>query len=58
MGRAFFSTSLGRRGVTIYTDPVEAVKDIPDGSKLVVGGKCLSFIAEISLRTIYRQCYV
>ena len=33
-----FSTS-HRLNVKIYDDPVEAVKDIPDGSKLLVGGE-------------------
>ena len=38
MEAALFSTSSQRYGVTIYTDPVEAVKDIQDGAKLCVGG--------------------
>lgn len=34
----YFSTST-RRHTKFYTDPVEAVKDIPDGATILVGGE-------------------
>lgn len=41
----YFSTSMHRH-TKFYTDPVEAVKDIPDGAKLLVGGFGLCGIPE------------
>ncbi|XP_019484854.1 PREDICTED: succinyl-CoA:3-ketoacid coenzyme A transferase 1, mitochondrial [Hipposideros armiger] len=41
----YFSTST-RRHTKFYTDPVEAVKDIPDGAKILVGGFGLCGIPE------------
>lgn len=35
---SYFSTGM-RRHATFYTDPVEAVKDIPDGAKILFGGE-------------------
>merc|ERR1712168_159460 len=40
-----FSTS-NRKNVKFYPDPIEATKDIPDGSKLLVGGFGLCGIPE------------
>ncbi|XP_047741029.1 succinyl-CoA:3-ketoacid coenzyme A transferase 1, mitochondrial-like, partial [Hyalella azteca] len=45
IGQAGFSTS-SRRDVKFYEDAEEAVKDIPDGSKLLVGGFGLCGIPE------------
>ncbi|ELK06093.1 Succinyl-CoA:3-ketoacid-coenzyme A transferase 1, mitochondrial [Pteropus alecto] len=42
---SYFSTSM-RRHATFYTDPVEAVKDIPDGAKILFGGFGLCGIPE------------
>lgn len=36
----YFSTSC-HRNTKFYTDPVEAVKDIPNGATILVGGKYL-----------------
>ena len=41
-----FSTSSRRWDPEIFTDPVEAIKDIPDGAKLLVGGFGLCGIPE------------
>ncbi|GAV01220.1 hypothetical protein RvY_11963 [Ramazzottius varieornatus] len=41
-----FSTSTRRLDPQIFTDPAEAVKDIPDGAKLLVGGFGLCGIPE------------
>ena len=43
---ACFSTSRARFNPKIYTDAVEAVKDIPDGAKILVGGFGLCGIPE------------
>ncbi|OQV16161.1 Succinyl-CoA:3-ketoacid coenzyme A transferase 1, mitochondrial [Hypsibius exemplaris] len=43
---SFFSTSSPRYDPKIFTDPVEAVKDIPDGAKILVGGFGLCGIPE------------
>jgi 3-oxoacid CoA-transferase A subunit len=42
----FFSTTSLRLDPKIYTDAMEAVKDIPDGAKLLVGGFGLCGIPE------------
>lgn len=39
----FFSTSC-HRNTKFYTDPVEAVKDIPNGATILVGGKYLNYL--------------
>lgn len=40
-----FSTSC-HRNTKFYTDPVEAVKDIPNGATILVGGKYLFFLMD------------
>lgn len=42
------STSVPLRGAKFYENAEEAVKDIPDGSKLLVGGEWVILIIKIS----------
>ncbi|XP_048877034.1 succinyl-CoA:3-ketoacid coenzyme A transferase 1, mitochondrial-like isoform X2 [Brienomyrus brachyistius] len=49
----FFSSST-KRPVQFYSDPVEAVKDIPDGSTLLVGGFGLCGIPENLINSLMK----
>ncbi|KAG7476284.1 hypothetical protein MATL_G00081310 [Megalops atlanticus] len=49
----YFSTSVGR-GARFYTDPTEAVRDIPDGATLLVGGFGLCGIPENLINSLLK----